>query len=87
MHRISYTRILVGPLVKNALNGRNSCLFTYGATGAGKSYTLFGADGERRGIIPRIGEDICSHRNKLLADASGDVELYASIYEIYQGGD
>ena len=43
------------------LNGYNGTVFAYGQTGAGKSYTMMGADiddEEQRGIIPRIVEQI-----------------------------
>ena len=43
------------------LNGYNGTVFAYGQTGAGKSYTMMGADiddEEQRGIIPRIVEQM-----------------------------
>ncbi|KAL8825665.1 MAG: hypothetical protein Q9191_004269 [Dirinaria sp. TL-2023a] len=45
--------------VDDILNGYNGTVFAYGQTGAGKSYTMMGADIddlEQRGIIPRIVE-------------------------------
>jgi len=42
---------LGGPLLDNAFEGYNNCIFAYGQTGSGKSYSmvrwkLFGASGE-----------------------------------------
>ena len=47
--------------VDDILNGYNGTVFAYGQTGAGKSYTMMGADiddEEQRGIIPRIVEQM-----------------------------
>eukprot|EP01006_Ploeotia_vitrea_P055252 TRINITY_DN67977_c10_g3_i1.p1 TRINITY_DN67977_c10_g3~~TRINITY_DN67977_c10_g3_i1.p1 ORF type:complete len:904 (-),score=149.04 TRINITY_DN67977_c10_g3_i1:136-2847(-) len=41
------------PLLTGALQGRNVCLFAYGQTGAGKSFSMLGAPG-MPGIIPRM---------------------------------
>ena len=45
----------------DVLNGYNGTIFAYGQTGSGKTYTMMGseiADEERRGIIPRITDQI-----------------------------
>jgi len=38
----------------------NVCIFAYGQTGAGKSYTMMGkpTDEEQQGIIPRLCNDL-----------------------------
>ena len=46
--------------VDHVLEGYNSCIFAYGQTGSGKTYTIFGEDGDRRGIIPRAVEYLFS---------------------------
>ena len=40
--------------------GYNVCIFAYGQTGAGKSYTMMGKghDDEQAGIIPRLCKDL-----------------------------
>ena len=49
----------VSPLLLSALDGYNVAILCYGTTGAGKSFTLIGDDGdasdpyERLGILPR----------------------------------
>lgn len=40
------------PLVDAALDGYNATIFAYGQTGTGKSFTMLGGDGDKRGIIP-----------------------------------
>ena len=45
-------------LVKASLNGQNGCLFTYGASGSGKTYTMMGGSGEEAGILPRTMESL-----------------------------
>lgn len=45
----------------DVLNGYNGTIFAYGQTGSGKTYTMMGsdiADEKRRGIIPRITDQI-----------------------------
>eukprot|EP00435_Cladocopium_sp_Y103_P022964 s402_g5.t1 len=37
--------------------GYNGTIFAYGQTGSGKSFTMTGAPGDLRGIIPRVNED------------------------------
>ncbi|XP_031435020.1 kinesin-like protein KIF20B isoform X1 [Clupea harengus] len=42
----------VSPLVKDVLEGKNSLVFTYGVTNAGKTYTFLGPE-TNAGILPR----------------------------------
>jgi hypothetical protein len=45
-------------LVQNAFGGVNATVFAYGQTGAGKTYTMYGKEGENRGLVPRILEEV-----------------------------
>lgn len=55
---------IVRPLVASVLEGYNGCVFAYGQTGTGKTYTMEGVPGtEEEGIIPRVFEQIWSHIN------------------------
>ena len=48
-------------MLEHAFEGYNVCIFAYGQTGAGKSYTMMGgdpADPAERGIIPRACEEL-----------------------------
>src|SRR5438552_1256081 len=40
------------PLLDNAFQGYNNCIFAYGQTGSGKSYSMMGY-GEEAGVIPK----------------------------------
>ena len=66
------------------LNGYNGTVFAYGQTGAGKSYTMMGADiddEEQRGIIPRIVEQMFAS----ILRSPGNIEytVRVSYMEIY----
>ena len=43
-------------MLQHAFDGYNVCIFAYGQTGAGKSYTMMGnvGDPEEGGIIPQV---------------------------------
>ncbi|CAE7167733.1 KIF13B [Symbiodinium necroappetens] len=50
---------LIGsPLVASLAAGYHSCVLGFGATGCGKSHTIFGGPGEARGILPRLSEKL-----------------------------
>lgn len=40
-------------VLRNAISGFNACIFAYGQTGAGKTYSMMGGENDR-GIIPRL---------------------------------
>lgn len=50
------------PLFENAIEGNNVCIFAYGPTGTGKTFTMMG-DGtnEKWGLTPRVIELIFNH--------------------------
>lgn len=82
-------RNMVLPLVQNAFEGYNVCLFAYGQTGSGKSYSLMGTESsqsgaipfdEKVGIIPRFCEEMFTQSSKNL-QAVTTVEI--SYFEIY----
>lgn len=54
---------IVRPLVSSVLEGFNGCVFAYGQTGTGKTYTMEGIKGDP-GIIPRAFDQIWSHINR-----------------------
>nr|CAI5840847.1 unnamed protein product [Callosobruchus analis] len=70
----------VRPLVTSVLEGYNGCVFAYGQTGTGKTYTMEGVEGEEIGIIPRVFDQIWAH----IARKTG-VEFLVSVryMEIY----
>ena len=41
------------------LNGKEACVFTYGASGSGKTFTIMGGQGhDEAGLLPRATADI-----------------------------
>ena len=66
------------------LNGYNGTVFAYGQTGAGKSYTMMGSDiddGESKGIIPRIVEQIFTGIDR--SPGNNEYTVRVSYMEIY----
>lgn len=79
---------MVLPLVHNAFEGYNVCLFAYGQTGSGKSYSMMGSESitstlsvpyDDAGIIPRFCYEIFSQA--ALNNNITTVEI--SYFEIY----
>ena len=75
------------PLVSSLIEGYNSTIFAYGQTGTGKTYTMEGFTfeplDEKRGIVPRVIEEIFQNiqtNNKNLID---NYILRASYLQIY----
>ncbi|XP_035212059.1 kinesin-like protein unc-104 isoform X4 [Stegodyphus dumicola] len=70
-------------MLLHAFEGYNVCIFAYGQTGAGKSYTMMGKQEEgQEGIIPHICKDLF----RKIKDAQNDDTLYSvevSYMEIY----
>ncbi|KAI5803293.1 kinesin heavy chain [Peziza echinospora] len=74
----------IKPTVDDILNGYNGTVFAYGQTGAGKSYTMMGADIDNeahKGIIPRIVEQIFSSITN--SPQSMEYTVRVSYMEIY----
>ena len=70
--------------VDDILNGYNGTVFAYGQTGAGKSYTMMGADIDddtSKGIIPRIVEQIFS--SIISSPSNIEYTVKVSYMEIY----
>ncbi|KAI9722690.1 MAG: hypothetical protein M1812_001621 [Candelaria pacifica] len=70
------------PLLENAFQGYNNCIFAYGQTGSGKSFSMMGYRGEV-GIIPRICKEIFSRIDELQKDNTLSCTVEVSYLEIY----
>uniref|UniRef100_A0A914CSL6 Kinesin-like protein unc-104 n=2 Tax=Acrobeloides nanus TaxID=290746 RepID=A0A914CSL6_9BILA len=71
-------------MLEHAFQGYNVCIFAYGQTGAGKSYTMMGkpSDPEEMGIIPRLCKDLftrCEENSSQTLKYSVEVS-YLEIY-------
>ncbi|CAI9551731.1 unnamed protein product [Staurois parvus] len=70
-------------MLLHAFEGYNVCIFAYGQTGAGKSYTMMGKpEPEQHGIIPQLCEDLFARvSSNKSPDLAYSVEV--SYMEIY----
>ncbi|XP_060731726.1 kinesin heavy chain [Tachysurus vachellii] len=70
-------------IVKDVLNGYNGTIFAYGQTSSGKTHTMEGNlhDSARKGIIPRISQDIFDHIYSM--DEDLEFHIKVSYFEIY----
>eukprot|EP00930_Biecheleria_cincta_P084034 TRINITY_DN73531_c0_g1_i1.p1 TRINITY_DN73531_c0_g1~~TRINITY_DN73531_c0_g1_i1.p1 ORF type:complete len:828 (+),score=192.69 TRINITY_DN73531_c0_g1_i1:80-2485(+) len=68
-------------VLDNAWNGFHCCLFAYGQTGAGKSYSMVGY-GKNKGIVPISCEEIFN-RIGSESDPEKKYEVTVSMIEIY----
>ncbi|XP_072330907.1 kinesin-like protein KIF1A isoform X28 [Scyliorhinus torazame] len=70
-------------MLEHAFEGYNVCIFAYGQTGAGKSYTMMGKqEKEQQGIIPQLCEDLFARINDN-ANANLSYSVEVSYMEIY----
>lgn len=68
----------ISQLVQSALDGYNVCIFCYGQTGAGKTYTMSSADG----MIPRATHQIYDTAQKL-EEKGWKYSMEGSFVEVY----
>lgn len=82
----------VKPLLVDVLSGINSCIFAYGQTSAGKSYTMIGPNGgmdilkcdkKLWGILPRASEFLLGYLNEKSRQGQLSYEVKASFLQIY----
>lgn len=72
----------VSQLTQSAIDGYKVCIFAYGQTGSGKTFTMEGAGGESRGVVPRAAEQVFGAAQKLQL-LGWSFEFAASFLEIY----
>lgn len=70
------------PLLENAFEGYNNCIFAYGQTGSGKSYSMMGY-GKEHGIIPNICQDMFNRINTIQQNKHLTCTVEVSYLEIY----
>ncbi|MCL7035241.1 hypothetical protein MKW94_017913 [Papaver nudicaule] len=70
----------VEPVIKSAVDGYNACIFAYGQTGTGKTFTMEG-NHDCPGIVPRAIEELF----KQAADSNHTFHITFSMLEIYMG--
>ncbi|KAJ8529025.1 hypothetical protein K7X08_035860 [Anisodus acutangulus] len=70
----------IEPIIKSGLDGYNACIFAYGQTGTGKTFTMEGTE-EFPGVVPRAIEALFKHA----ADSNHSFLFSFSMLEIYMG--
>ncbi|XP_051996307.1 kinesin-like protein KIF1A [Xyrauchen texanus] len=71
-------------MLLHAFEGYNVCIFAYGQTGAGKSYTMMGKqEKDQEGIIPLLCEDLFTKINETNTDNNMSYSVEVSYMEIY----
>ncbi|XP_061832685.1 kinesin-like protein KIF1B isoform X10 [Nerophis lumbriciformis] len=71
-------------MLQHAFEGYNVCIFAYGQTGAGKSYTMMGKQEEgQEGIIPMLCEDLFEKINEDNNKEKLSYSVEVSYMEIY----
>lgn len=70
------------PLLDNAFQGYNNCIFAYGQTGSGKSYSMMGY-GKEAGVIPKICQDMFERIGEMQQDKTLRCTVEVSYLEIY----
>lgn len=69
-------------MLQHSINGFNNCIFAYGQTGTGKSYSVLGAStGPERGLLPRIVQGLFSHFDRI--SKTSTCRCIVSFVEIY----
>lgn len=72
------------PMLVDAFEGYNVCLFAYGQTGSGKTYSVQGESGDGSGIVPRLCTELFAvAQEKLDEDPTLTIKISMSFIEIY----
>ncbi|KAL2325435.1 hypothetical protein Fmac_024493 [Flemingia macrophylla] len=71
----------VEPILRSAMDGHNVCVFAYGQTSTGKTFTMDGTN-EQPGIIPRALEELFRQAS---LDNSSSFTFSMSMLEVYMG--
>ncbi|XXG99362.1 hypothetical protein Hte_005699 [Hypoxylon texense] len=84
----------IGDFVQSFIDGQKACIFCYGQSGTGKTYTMSnldaiedreeGRDYKNDGIIPRLKNKLFAEKRRLEALGSA-MEVRGCCYEIYDG--
>ncbi|EAS01807.2 kinesin motor catalytic domain protein (macronuclear) [Tetrahymena thermophila SB210] len=82
-------QIAAKPLMMAALEGYNACIFAYGQTGAGKTFTMQGRgleedrDSKERGVQPRVFDHLFALTNQQKKEGNVEYLVKCSYLEIY----
>ncbi|KAF5225197.1 hypothetical protein ECC02_001743 [Trypanosoma cruzi] len=74
------------PMLKEAFEGFNVCLFAYGQTGSGKTHSLFGDlnSKEGYGVAPRFAQDMIEEAQlRVESDSAATIKFFVTMIEVY----
>ncbi|KAE8678189.1 Transducin/WD40 repeat-like superfamily protein isoform 1 [Hibiscus syriacus] len=71
----------VEPILRSALDGHNACVFAYGQTGTGKTFTMDGTM-DQPGIVPRALKELFQ---QVSSNKSSSFTFSMSMLEVYLG--
>lgn len=71
------------PALLKTFEGFNGTIFAYGQTGSGKSFSMAGAEGDLRGIMPRINEELFAKVAEATESSTRRFLIQCSYFEIY----
>lgn len=72
------------PMLADAFEGYNVCLFAYGQTGSGKTFSVQGEGADASGIIPRLCSELFAvAQERLDEDPTLTIKITMSYLEIY----
>jgi Kinesin motor domain len=79
--QVSVFETVAEPMIKNIYQGYNATIFSYGATGSGKTHTMMGDLNNElnRGIIPRSADLLCNIPSQVLLNpfmTCSSLEIY-----------
>ncbi|EFJ23066.1 hypothetical protein SELMODRAFT_104581, partial [Selaginella moellendorffii] len=74
----------VEPIIRSAMDGSNVCIFAYGQTGTGKTFTMVGFEGSQDcpGIVPRTLQQLFFDAS---LDTTVEYSFKLSMLEVYRG--
>ena len=75
------------PLVEATLKGHRTCLFAYGQTGAGKTFSMYGAEGGRNpskldGVVPTICAEFFRRKQEIEKAGKYRLSLSVTLFEV-----
>ena len=78
-------QLMAGKMIDHAFNGYSACLFCYGQTGTGKTFTIMGnaKPQSEQGLLLRFMSDMYQQVDELLERQGCEIQCRVQIVEVY----
>ncbi|CAE7230022.1 unc-104 [Symbiodinium sp. CCMP2592] len=78
-------QLMAGKMIEHAFNGYSACLFCYGQTGTGKTFTIMGNSQVKseQGLLLRFMADMYQQVDELLVKQGCEIQCSLQIVEVY----